>query len=212
MRTWKLLLSAAVVVVVLRAGGMPALAQIRMRDTRAERAAQIVRIRRFSGISPRSKVRTPEYRSNISRGSATPQEWFQVMVSYDSAPEWIDELTFRYYVMTGQREQGKKHFALFKGVVRYADIPEGRNHLSTAYLHPRAMDRYGEVVAVACEVVHEGKVIAEESDVAMKLPDQWWRNPLVVDNADVTVKDGYLLDRSRSPWALINIDDEEFIK
>ena len=134
------------------------------------------------------------------------------MVTYDTYPEWIDELTFQYFALAKRKEEGKRQYSLFKTVVRYADIQKGRSHFSTAYLHPKALERYGSLAAVAFEIVHEGKVIAEESDEDVKLPETWWKNPLVTESQEVTVHDGYLLDRSQSPFALINIDDYEFIK
>jgi len=161
-------------------------------------------------------VETPSYSTSVGRGENRPKEWHVISVSYDTIPEWIDELTVHFYAisMEKDRKTGRNAYSLFKVVVRYVDIERGRSHLARAFLRPTALERYGEVVGAAVEMSVGGELVAEESDVApkAKLPQKWWKNPLVVDSKDVTTRAGYLLDREKSPWAFINIDDYEVIK
>jgi len=173
-----------------------------------------VRIRRFVGTGAQSKVKTPAYRTNMPSGTKRTGEWIQVMTVYDTAPEWIDELVFQYHVLTLDREGGSSAYSLFKNVVRYADVKQDRNHMSTVFLHPRAVDRYGEVVATAVEIVLNGRTEAQESEIdpRVKLPADWWTNPAVLNSESLTVRDGYLKNRAESPFALINYDDYEVIK
>ena len=114
--------------------------------------------------------------------------------------------------MTRDPETKQNVYSFYKMAVRYVDIAEGRDHMAIVYLRPAALERYGEPVAVAAVITLEGEVVAEISDEAAKLPANWWKNPLVTDSKATTTRDGYLLDRSKSPWALINTDDYEVIK
>jgi hypothetical protein len=172
----------------------------------------ILRIRRFSGLGTKNIVKSPEFKTNAQRGINPLKDWFQVAVQYDTAPEWVDELTFQYFVMSQMRVEGEIKFSIFSATVRYSDIQSG-SHTSTAFLHPKALERFGEIAAAAVEILYQGKVIAQTGEVEAKTtPEDWWKNPIVTGNANVTARDGYLLDRARSPFALINIDDYEFIK
>jgi len=166
----------------------------------------------MEGVGRRSLVSGPQYRTNVARGVKPPEEWSRIQVTYDTAPEWIDELTFQYFVLTEREQDDAKAYSLFKNTVRYADIEQGRDHMSTVFLRPSTVKRYGLPVAIAVEIRLKGEVIAEAAEAEIKVPEQWWRNPAVTQNEGVTTRDGYLLDRSQSPFALINIDDYEVIK
>ena len=175
------------------------------------RQSNILRVKTFSGLGNKNELRTPEYKTNINRGRVPAKSWYRLAVNYDTAPDWIDELTFQYYAMSLRTVEGAKVYTIFKTSVRYADIEAGNKHISVAYLHPKAVERYGDVVAVAFEVVSQGAVIAEGSDVK-GVPKKWWKDPVVTESKSVTVKDGYMLSKADTPFALINIDDYEFAK
>lgn len=195
---------------ILVGGAVPVNAQV---AAASRQEPEILRIRRFSGLRASNMVKTPEFRAGAQRGVNPPKDWFQIAVTYDTAPEWIDELTFQYFVMSQTEIDREVKYSIFSTTVRYSDIKAGRNHTSTAFLHPRALERFGEIVAAAVEILHQGKSIAQEGEVANKeIPEDWWKNPRVTDSAQVTARSGYLLDRSRSPFALVNMDDYEFIK
>jgi len=179
---------------------------------RAAAPAEVLRIRNFSGLGGNNLVRTPEYDTNVARGVKRPQEWFRLAVAFDTAPEWMDGLTAQYFVLTGKREAGNLAYSLFATTARYSDVEEGRSHMVAAYLHPKALLRYGEVAAVAVVFRYQGAVVGTESEEAIRLPEQWWAHPRVVESEEVTRREDYLMDRSESPFALINIDDYEFVK
>jgi len=172
-----------------------------------------IRIRRLEGLGGRATVKTPEYDTNMP-GSATPSaEWVRIRCQYDTAPEWIDELAFTYYAMGVTEVEGKRAYSMYKKTVRYSDIEEGRSHLSVVYLRPKAVERYGELVAVAVEISLGGQVVAVERENESKdLPADWWKNPAVTDAKIVTQRDGYLLNRLETPFAFINYDDYEDIR
>lgn len=183
---------------------------------RSEKAegGDIIRIRKLSGGGRPVLEKTPDYKTTAPRGIKPAGDWAQISLTYDTAPEWIDELTFQYYVMTSKTEDGKKAFSLFKTTVKYIDIEKGRDHMSAVYLRPGALKRFGSVVAAAVEISVGGKVIADrsETDSEIKMSEKWWMDPKVVESKNLTVRDGYLLDRSQSPFALVNIDDYEVSK
>lgn len=174
---------------------------------------EIVTIRKLIGLGKQGKIKTPQYRTNVSGGTKPEREWVQITVTYDTAPDWIDELTFQYHVLAlTTTKEGKKSYSLFRDTVRYVDIERGRGHESTMFLWPNAIKRFGELMAVAVEISHEGKVVAEKSDHPKNIPEGWWKRPEVVENEMVTIRNGYLLNRSQSPFAFINMDDYESIK
>ncbi len=181
-----------------------------------------LRIKKLEGIGNRAKVETPRYTTTLSRGSKPAGLWHQITCYYEvgrTPVQWIEGLTFRYYVLSVKKDKKKGYaYTLYKTNVQYIDIPAGlRNsdHKSSVFLRPAAVLRYGEVVAIAVEILYNGNVIVEGFDADSKskgLEGKWWKNPKVVESKVVTVKPGYLLDRSDSPFALINIDDYEVIK
>jgi hypothetical protein len=173
-----------------------------------------LRVGKLVGLGNKARAFTPSYTTDIGRGIGRAKEWRSVLLTYDTAPEWIDELLIQFYVLGMTRDPKTKQnvYSLYKMAVWYLDIAEGRNHLATVYLRPAALERYGEPVAVAAVVTLDGEVVAEISDESTKLPADWWKNPKVTDSQATTTRDGYLLDRSKSPWALINPDDYEVIK
>ncbi len=174
--------------------------------------ADMVEIRRFNALGRRQQARTP---IDLGRGGSRRREWVQIETLYEVRPEWMDELTFRYFVMSsrdagsGQRPQ----YSFFQRTVRYADVREGRDRRSTVFLRPAGLERFGEVVAAAVEILYQGNVIgsANEENVPFPEGEVWYRNTAVLDSDVVTERDGYLLNRAETPWALVNIDDYEYI-
>jgi hypothetical protein len=200
-------------VLVLGAGLSDAWAQARVKPDGGQQPAApsggtVARIRDMTGVGPRAIVKTPEYSTSISRGKATPKDWAELTVTFDTEPEWIDELTLQYYVLVHDRK--KDSYGLFKGSVTHLDVAKGRGHLSVMYLRPVALLRYGEVVAMAVELVHKGEVIDSKNDDRMagraKLAREWWKSQTL------PVKEGYILNRLQTPFGLINYDDYESVR
>jgi hypothetical protein len=172
-----------------------------------------IRVRRFIGIRNARAV-TPIYQTSQGGGVKPAQDWHVVSVIYDSAPEWIDDLLVQFHVLAMKQDPQTRQnvYSLFKKQVRYGDIERGREHRAMAFLRPAALKRFGNVVACAAVLSVDGKVVEEKSETATELPEFWWRNPLVLDSPALTVREGYLLNRMESPWALVNPDDYEVIK
>jgi len=170
-----------------------------------------VKIRSVDGIGQRELIRTPEYDTGVSRGKAALGNWAQIKVTFDTAPEWINELVFQYYVLcyakASERDPGRKEYTLFKGAVSHRDVARGKSRLSAMYLRPNTVARYGNVIAVAVEVLYNGEVVDLKSEESgAKIPKEWWKSP------ELTVKDGYLFNRQETPFAFVNPDDFEAVK
>ncbi|MFH0909207.1 MAG: Amuc_1102 family pilus-like protein [bacterium] len=148
------------------------------------------------------KVMTPEYQVSKSQFKARTREWFQIITTYETKPEWVDEVTFKYYVLVKDKggEVGSRQ-SLFSGEVTYINVEKGK-HKSDVYLHPSTISRFGEVQAVAVMVSVQGRVEAIES-----LPtsnERWWEK--------LTPVDGMLLNRMQTPFAMLYFDDYEAVK
>lgn len=167
-----------------------------------------IRIRELTGYGKRGLVNTPEYSTSVSRGRAVARAWAEVLVQFDSDPEWIDELSFQYYVLIHDRKT--KEFMFLKGLVTHPDVVRGKGHLSAMYVRPAVLERYGEVVAVAVEAVIKGETVAVANEGRLPqgqaLPSDWWKTTKLIP------KDGYLLNRAQTPFALVNYDDYEVVK
>lgn len=177
-------------------------------------AAEQLRVQKLTGVGQRSRATTPFYQTSVGSGVKRAQDWHVVFVTYDTAPEWIDDLLVQFFVLSAKLdpETRQNKYSLYKKTVRYGDIERGRNHRAEAFLRPEALKRFGEVVACAAVFTLNGAVVGEPEEKSGTLPETWWRNPLVIDNPALTVRDGYLLNRTESPWAMINADDYEVIK
>ena len=180
--------------------------QRRTAEKRDGKAAVVVKLRDFEGLGKHSLLRTPVI---VARGRNQQGEWLRVMTEFDTYPAWVDELIFQYYVLTETEIEQQKVFFLFKRAVRHRDIKRGRRHLSAVFLRPNTILRYGMPVAVAVEIVHEGEIVDGGSKQPSTYPERWWKEARVVESERVTFKDGYLLSRSQTPFALVDIDDYE---
>lgn len=187
----------------------------------------LVKISRMQPPGKTSMVRTPEFNASAhglaQRVNRRPREWAVFEVRYDTSEKWMDELRFEYHVMTkGKHEEsGADAFSYYTTSTRYINVPKG-SHMSCVVLPPSLVERYGEPVAVAVEVTDkDGAVVASESlpapELRNSLSKEWWRDGKIMDAVDrageplVHKREG-LLDRSKSPFALINLDDYEVVQ
>jgi len=175
---------------------------------------ELLRVQRLTGVGTRAKAVTPAYQTSAGGGVKRAQEWHVINVTYETAPEWLDDLLVQFYVLSAKPDPVTRQnvYSLFKKSIRYSDIERGRDHRAMAFLRPAAIKRFGEVVACAAVFTLDGKVVDEKNDQSITLPEFWWRNPQVIDSPSLLVREGYLLNRMESPWALVNPDDYEVIK
>lgn len=128
--------------------------------------------------------------------------WLEVEVEFSAAPEWTDELTFKYYILFN----GK----LLTGEVTHTNIPAGRDNRSVMYVAPRTLARFGGkrpvtavmIQNVAVQLTQQGAVKAESS--IQRAPGQWFTTiPQVA---------GYVLNKNETPFAPLYWDRYEQIK
>ena len=180
-----------------------------------------VEIKRMPPPNKTAMVRTPEFNYNVQNAqpkvSKKPREWALFEVKYESSAKWTDELTFTYHVMTkGKSDEGKDSFSYYTAALRYVDIAKGE-HMSCVAIPPSLVERYGEPVAVALEITgKDGKVLDSKSETIMPLPKEWWKESSVmdkqIDNRPVVTRRNGLIDRAKTPFALINVDDYEVVQ
>ena len=176
-----------------------------------------VEIRRMPSPGKTTMVRTPEYNVTVQNAmpkvSKRPREWALLEVMYETGSKWTDELVFDYYVMTkGKSEEGKDAFSFYTVKIRYVDVPKGE-HMSCVAIPPSLVERFGEPVAEALEITgKDGKVLDSKSaSVTAGLSKEWWKDPKVLDNPNVTRRNG-MVDRAKTPFALVNTDDYEVVQ
>ena len=208
-RSWTLV-AAAVAVAALTAPDSPAQA-VRAKPAGAAggagaaTAAGTIRIRQFTGSGPRGLAKFPDF---YPRGRSPSRDWGEMQVTFDSEPEWLDELVFVYYALLRDRATGE--FTFLKGQVTCVDVARGRNHLCSAYIRPSTLARYGDVVASAVEILSGGEVAATQSEGKLPhnqaLPVDWWKNSKLVP------KEGLVLSKSLTPFAYVSYDDYEAVK
>lgn len=187
---------------------------------------KLVAIKNVYGLEANARLRTPVYTYNgggkiIRSTGNVVREWTQVVAEYYTLPDpksrWFNQISFQFYVLAVQenRETKLKDYTIFRGQVAYMDVDRSRRDArwATLFLRPSAVPRYGEPIAVACEVSVDGKVMDTKVDVDRKYAEmlskpadrEWWKK------ANLPVKDGYLLKVTDTPFSLINVDDFEEI-
>ena len=184
---------------------------------RGDKKDDKVEIKRFAKPNKTSMVRTPEYSTSAVGGQAKiskrPREWALFEIQYATSAKWMDELSFTYHVITkGKDEEGKEAYSYYTLTLRYVNIPKG-DHMSSVALPPSMVERYGEPISLALEIVgKDGTVFASQSESIINYPTkEWWKDPNVLDKPQVSRRTGGLMDRSKTPFALINADDYEVV-
>ncbi len=216
--TWRLKDYTLIVVAFLLVT-LEGTAQMRSRPDAGGVAGGVVspiRLRELSGNGKRGLVRTPEYTTSISRGKNAARTWAEILIQFDfpgerpnsTEPEWIDELSFQFYVL--MHDSKAKEYTFLKGIVAHTDVAKGRGHYSAMYVRPSGLERFGDVVAVAVEAVIKGATVGVMSEGKLPqgqaLPTEWWKTTKLIP------KDGYLLNRAQTPFVFVNYDDYEVVK
>jgi len=172
-------------------------------------SSDILRIRKVTELGRDMLQRAP------SMGNRSPKQkdWGVLDVTFDSAPEWIDEMTVTFTVMLQNKKpkQGEPVFSLLTLTSEYRDIAKGRDRKAGVVVLPVAMERHGQPIGIGVQFFRDGQLIAESGVGAESLSSQarWWANPNVTDHASVKKRDGYMIERSKSPFALVDIDSYE---
>jgi hypothetical protein len=129
-------------------------------------------------------------------------KWLEIEVEFSAAPEWTDELTFKYYLLYN----GK----LLTGEVTHTNISAGRANRSVMYVSPRTLARFADnrpVTAnmlqnIGIQIVQQGAVKDELS--LTRAPAQWFTTMPQVS--------GFVLNKNETPFASLYWDRYEQIK
>ena len=129
-------------------------------------------------------------------------QWLEVEVQFASAPEYTDELTFKYFILIN----GK----LLAGEVTHVNIAAGRENRSVMYVSPRTLARFNgnrpitpnTVQNIAIQLLQQGAVKDELSFT--KTAGNWY--------AGITQLTGFVLNKNETPFAPLYWDRYEQIK
>lgn len=127
------------------------------------------------------------------------EKWLEFEVAYDTLPEEIDELTFRFTALVEKK--------LLTGEVTYINILKGRDHYAVMYISPKSIARLtggrpltgAGIENVWVEVSRQGQTLARESFKPGNPPNV----PQVA---------GLVLRKDETPFAPLFYDRYESIK
>jgi hypothetical protein len=128
--------------------------------------------------------------------------WLEVEVEFSAAPEFTDELMFKYYILFNAK--------LLTGEVIHTNIAAGAGNRSVVYVSPRTLARFGgnrPITAssfqnIAVQIVQHGAVKDELSLV--RAPTQWF--------ATIPQVSGFVVSKNETPFAPLYWDRYEQIK
>ena len=88
---------------------------------------------------------------------------------------------------------------------------QGRDRKAGVVMLPVAFERFGLPIGFAVQIFRDGDIIAESGMGAGSLSSQkkWWSESKIIESQNVQKREGYLLERSKSPFALVDIDSYE---
>ncbi len=149
------------------------------------------------------------------------REWAVLDVTYETAPEWLEEVQITYSVLTETPKPAnpaqaalapKEKFSFYTTQETYTDVVKGE-HYAGVVLSPILVERYGKPLLFGVEISVNGKsqgMKTEGKVTGIDTAKDWWRSDAMRQDF-VAPRDG-LKDRSRTLWAVINADDYETVK
>jgi len=182
----------------LTAGLLPLQAQDRERETPA---SSMIRVRSLDANS----LSSPEYSFNL-RGRSTTRDgrrnWLVLEAEFDTAPRWIDEVTFTFYVVLEGRPEdlpeGARERNLFSGTVTYVNVKRGNRQLAQMFLDPNTFERFGRATFSAVVVTIGGQNAAVVANPSASAASEWWTRE--------TPNEIPLLPKNETPYAFVEHD------
>ena len=176
------------------------------------------------------KARTPRIFGNAQNKE---QIWGVFDYSFETKVPWTDNMTATFYLMLDALEVIQKkdvpedtpRFSFMQLSLRYSDIQKGKDHKISAILLPAALERFGKPIGLGVEVsVGDTVVYVDDKNIdgvlvtalqklaqanpGGKLP-KWWEyvNANATIQSKMVRRNDYLVDRSKTPFAVVAIDD-----
>ena len=146
-------------------------------------------------------------------GGAKKKKWGVFDVTFQTSPEWIDELTVVYTVMLENPKpaKGEKPLSLLRLSVSYPDVERGRDHVAGAVLLPAVLKRHGNAIGFAAQLFVDGREVAAKAEAAGRLKGEakWWESEKILNSPMVQKREGVLLDRMKTAFRLQDPDNYE---
>ena len=212
------------------------------RELAQEKMDAKVKISQMPNIGPQSLLVAPGLQAQGGSQPITKsrRQWGVYEMTYRTAQKWTEDITVNWFVLcdTKKAKQVDRSktaarlppYVYYTLVSRYVNIPEG-DHRSCVCLPPSFIERYGEPVVISCELVtSEGKLLdgmtvvngfsyvqAGQFNEETKAKMEWWANDEIINAKDkngeamIEIRQG-LVDRSKSPFYLVNNADYEIIQ
>ena len=149
-------------------------------------------------------VSTPQFAFTGAQQYVTNQRdrWLEVEVEFAAAPEFTDELTFKYFILLN----GK----LLTGEVTHVNVAAGRENRSVMYVSPRTLARFigknvvtpNAVQNIAVQILQKGAIKDELS--FNRTSGQWY--------AGLAAVSGFVMNKNETPFGPIYWDRYEQIK
>ena len=147
--------------------------------------------------------------------SAKAKEWGVFDVEFATRPDWIEGLVAIYTVIfdneKADEKKGEKRISLFQATVEYPDVAKANDHKAGVVLPPAVLLRRGRPIGFAVQFQVAGQEIAAMGvgEGILKGRENWWADPAILGAPIVQKFDGYLVDRMKSPFQLVDIDSYE---
>ena len=144
------------------------------------------------------------------------KEWLELEVSFSwqpkaTKPEFLDELTFNYYILLNNKSRENPGVTLLTGTVTHVAIPQAKGLNSVMYVSPRTLERFfeGKIPSTASSAITDvGVIITKQgqtvAEARWKGRGQWWSALQQVN--------GYVLNKNETPFAPLAWDYYEAIK
>jgi hypothetical protein len=128
--------------------------------------------------------------------------WLEVEVEFSAAPEWTDDLTFKYYILFNGN--------LLTGEVTHTNVRRGRDNRSVMYVSPRTLARFAGnhnitpnlFQNIAVQIVQQGTVKSELS--LQRASPNWFTS--------IPAITGFVLNKNETPFAPLYWDRYEQIR
>lgn len=147
-------------------------------------------------VSP-AVIRSPDYQvSGVPAKRTKPGEWLEMEVEFETKPELIDELTFKFTASVEKK--------LLVGEASFVNILKGREHYVVMYVAPKALARLTGGKAFTASTLEN--VWVEVSHQGMRLDSASFRPGAVPNLPQIT---GLLLNKSETPFAPLFYDRYE---
>lgn len=174
-----------------------------------------VRVKELTNIS-KCDLETPNF---AKASSGRKQKWGVLDATFDVFPEWIDSLSVTYTVMCEKSDPklGEKKFSLLSLTSTYEDVLREKDRKVGVVIPPNKLKRLGMPIGFVVQFYVNDKLVggmsAEEGPLRGRR--RWWEDPAVVDtsvNKNLEKVDGVLLDRSKTVFGFVEMDNYEVSK